>query len=252
MRNYKYLIMGILGLLALNLFTLSCSRRIKVYQDPHIAYEQAYSAYERGKYTKAIEILEKFVFDFPGTELIDDAHMLLGRSYYRSKQYILAVGEFKRVLDSFGESEYSEEAEYMVGLCYYKESPRSELDQEYTMRAISWLKDFAEYYPDSPFYTQADSIIFLCQEKLALKEYKNLELYYNLRKYEAALLYGNLLIEEYSNSEWICPAYLIMIQAHQKLENITEARELIKTLLENCSQAQILEKANQISKELSP
>ena len=231
---------------------VNCGGKVKVYDDSLLAFQQAQNAYDKGKYNKAVVILEKFVFDYPGSDLVDDAHMLLGKCYFEQEDYILAVGEFKRLAESFSESEFAEEAEYMVGLCYYSESPRVELDQEYTMRAIEWLENFNEYYPDSKFGAKADSIIQLCREKLALKEYKNAELYYKMDKNNAALTYANLLIETYPESEMVCKTLFLLGEIYLKLNETEQAVTYFNKVLDNCSEnGETVEKSVNRLKEIT-
>ncbi|MBN2541698.1 outer membrane protein assembly factor BamD [bacterium] len=252
MRKFRRKILLILFMAAL-LFLMNCGGKVKVYDDSLLAFQQAQNAYDRGKYNKAVVILEKFVFDFPGSDLVDDAHMLLGRSYYKQKDYVLAIGEFKRLIDSFPESGYAEEAEYMVGECYYKESPRPELDQEHTNRAIEWLESFIEYYPESEYVSKADSIIRLCREKLAVKEYKNAELYFKMNKYDAALLYANLLMETYPESDMVCSTLFLIAEIYGEKEEYESAEEYYNKVLDICPENKdLIENSIERLKEVRP
>ena len=52
-------------------------------------------------------------------------------------------------------------AQYKIGLCYYRLSPQSSLDQVYTSRAIEEFQTFIEYYPKDEHVADAEAKIKL-------------------------------------------------------------------------------------------
>ena len=94
----------------------------------------------------------------------------------------------------FPNSKKAEEVDYMLCLSYYKQSPKLELEQVNTSKAIGMLQSFISRNPESSRIAEATEIIDKCRVKLELKEYRAADLYYNLGQHRAAALsYTNLL-----------------------------------------------------------
>jgi len=86
----------------------------------------------------------------------------------------------KTFTETFPNSARADECEYMRCYSYYKESPKVDLDQTNTSKAISLFQAYINSHPDSKRVKEATEIIDKCREKLELKEYKAAILYYNL------------------------------------------------------------------------
>jgi outer membrane protein assembly factor BamD len=71
----------------------------------------------------------------------------------------------------------------MIPFCYYKDSPDVRLDQTNTVMAISGFQDFINLYPNSERAKEAAKLLDELNDKMALKELINADLYYNLGIY---------------------------------------------------------------------
>src|SRR5699024_484352 len=80
-------------------------------------------------------------------------------------------------------------------------SPRPELDQTDTKKAISALQTFINMYPNSDRVKKATTLIDKLRGKLELKEYKEAKLYYGLEYYKAAGVTFKYLLLDYPESE---------------------------------------------------
>lgn len=87
----------------------------------------------------------------------------------------------------------------MGAYCYYLESPKVGLDQEYTYRAIEALQLFINLYPDSERAQEAAGLIDDLRDKLETKAFNNAKLYLDMGlqdDYRAAVIaFENVLIE---------------------------------------------------------
>ena len=83
----------------------------------------------------------------------------------------------------------------MEALCQYLDSPDARLDQDITHKAIEAFTQFVELYPESPYAEQAYQEMSELYDKLALKELKSAQLYYNL---------GSYLGNNYLSCEIVC------------------------------------------------
>ena len=169
-------------------------------KDDRKLLEQAEQLYNRKKYTKALQILDKI--RYTTSVVADDAHLLTAKVYIGQHEYALAASELKWLIGQYPNSDKQEEASYLLGEAYRLAAPRPELDQEYTKKAISAFQDFMDRFPSSELADSAGRKIELCREKLAKKIYLSAELYYKMHRDSAALIYINQIRKEYNDTQW--------------------------------------------------
>ena len=104
---------------------------------------------------------------------------------------------FKGFLEVFPNSSKAAEVDFMHALCYYKQSPKIELDQTYTAKTIGVLQTFINTHPGSNKISEATEIIDKCRVKLEVKEKRAADLYYKVGQYRAAALSYQTLLNNY-------------------------------------------------------
>jgi outer membrane protein assembly factor BamD len=133
---------------------------------------------------------------FRGTTKADTVKYYQAKSYYGQKDYMMAGYYFSELSATYASSVYLEEADFMVGYCFYKQSPRAELDQQTTYKAITAMQMFLSKYPTSERMSECIDIIVEMTDKLVEKSYISAKLYYDLGYYKSAILaLRNSLIE---------------------------------------------------------
>jgi outer membrane protein assembly factor BamD len=201
----------------LGLFFLSgCagSRSAQRLDTPEEAYNRALALFERGRYAQAAEMAQR-VFEFGrGHEYAEPAQLLLARSYFQARDYLMAANEYNRYITLYPRSERVEEAEFERALCYYYLSPPYYLDQSDTQRAIDLLRLFTIRYPGSPRAAEAARYITELRNRLARKIYEAARLYMRMEAWEAAALTFGEVLNQYPDSEWADRALLGQVQAY--------------------------------------
>lgn len=91
--------------------------------------------------------------------------------------------------------------EYMRAYSFYRQSPKAELDQTNTNKAIGLMQTFINTHPGSPKNKEATEIIDICRAKLELKEANAADLYYNIGQYKAAAVAYTNLMNNFPDSE---------------------------------------------------
>jgi len=158
-------------------------QRVVKSNDPSVKYEYAKKWYDEGKYGQAASVLTEIVSTFKGTERAEDVLYMLGMCNYNNKDYQSAGTYLHTYYTRYPKGKYAEDALYYCGMGYYHDSPDVQLDQSGTVQAIEELSTFLEYYPKSTRVPEVRNIIFQLQDKLALKQLQNAQLYYNLGTY---------------------------------------------------------------------
>lgn len=158
-------------------------QRVLKTNDPSIKFEYAKKWYNEGKYAQAASVLGEMVNTLRGNERAEETLYMLGMCSYNTKDYPAAGTYLHAYYTRFPKGKYNEDAHYYAGMGYYLDSPDVQLDQSGTVKAIEELTTFLEYYPNSSRATEAQNAIFTLQDKLALKQLQNAQLYYNLGTY---------------------------------------------------------------------
>jgi outer membrane protein assembly factor BamD len=183
-------------LLLVSFALTSCSKFSKVQKSTDYDYKlrMAEQYYAKKKYNYAQLLFEELFPIYKGTPQFEDLYYKYAYCAYYQQDYLNAENLFKGFVEVFPNSPRAEEMEYMRAYAYFRQSPKVELDQTNTQRAIGLMQTFINTHPGSPRIKEATDIIDKSRAKLELKEYKNAELYFNLGQYKAAgIAFTNLM-----------------------------------------------------------
>ena len=117
--------------------------------DEKAAYDQAFQALKELRYADAAEEFQSFLDSYPNSEYSDNAQYWLGESYYVTRNYDIALTAFQTLLDNFPESPKSPDALLKIGYTHY------ELEQWDAARAA--LTQVQEKYPDTTLSRLAEN-----------------------------------------------------------------------------------------------
>jgi len=233
-----------------------------------LRYREATEKIAKKKYGDAIEILETLMFSTRATNLEDDVLKALADSYFKKKQYILAADTYRRLLQQTPDSPFAKDAQFQLAMSYEKLSPFYELDQEYTVKAINEFGTYLDQYPaddsgvaasevelykslmevnpDNATYREkyeaavamlangspvrySQQAIPELRERLAHNRFSIARQYFKLKKYRAAEIFYDVVINQYTDTKWIEPAWVGKIDSEVKNKSWFEARQSIET-----------------------
>ena len=180
----------------------ACSKFGKVLKSKDFEYKlkMANTYFEKKEFRQAQVLYEELFPVFKGTPQFDDLYYNYAFSHYNMRDYETAENLFKGYLEVFANSKRAEEVEYMQANCYFKQSPKPELEQSNTIKAIGMFQVFINTHPESPKSKEAEAIIAKCQTKLETKEFLSAQLYFNVGQFKAAALAYTTLINNYPDS----------------------------------------------------
>ncbi|HEV3324235.1 MAG TPA: outer membrane protein assembly factor BamD [Puia sp.] len=191
-----------ISFLAVFLFT-SCSRFSKVMKSNDYDYKLriADKYYTDKDYNHAQQLFEELFRVFKGSEHFEDIYYKFAYCAYYLKDYPNAENLFKGFVEVFPNSNKAEEMDYMRAYTFYQQSPKVELDQTNTTKAIGFMQAFINTHPGSDKVKEATDIIAKCRTKLELKDFESAQLYYDLGYFRAAGVALNSLMNSYPDSE---------------------------------------------------
>jgi outer membrane protein assembly factor BamD len=165
-------------------------------------YEMGVQYYEDEEFARAGTLFDQVANIFRGTTKADTVKYYQAKSYYGQKDYMMAGYHFSELSATYASSVYLEEADFMVGYCFYKQSPRAELDQQTTYKAITAMQMFLSKYPTSDRVTECIEISIELTDKLVEKSYISAKLYYDLGYYKSAILALRNSIMQYPETKY--------------------------------------------------
>jgi outer membrane protein assembly factor BamD len=182
----------------------SCSGYEKLLKsdDYELKYEKALEYYEAESYNKAMTLFEQIIPVFRATRRSDTVAYYFAKSNYYVGDYILAGHYFKSFYQTYGNSTFAEEAEYLAAYCHYLLSPKPALDQQSTYEAIQAFRLYILHYPESEKVPEAKEYINELQEKLVKKSYLSARLYFDLGYYKSSIIALNNSLQEYPNTDF--------------------------------------------------
>ena len=109
--------------------------------DPQALYNNAYDDYVRGSYDLAVQQFREYLKNFPDTEFSDNAAYWIGECYYRQSRFRQAITEFDSVLDRYPGSDKVPSALLKKGYAHLEQGEQS--------KGMAQLQYVVREYPSS-------------------------------------------------------------------------------------------------------
>ena len=202
------------------LMLVSCSEYEKVLKgdDYDKKYDMALKMYEKKKFLKAIPLFEEVISIYSKlSEKGEKAYYYLCYSHYNIQEYALAGYYFSNFQVTYPLSKHAEEAAFMSANCKVNASPKSSLDQSYTVGAINGLQSFLNRYPNTTRKDTCNSIIRELRSKLEVKAYESAKLYYKMEEYSAASVAFTNMLKEYPDTRLREEVLYLIVKSNYKL-----------------------------------
>ena len=171
-------------------------------RDYKLKYQKALEYYAEEDHMRAEGLFEQLKPILKGTKQADTVYFYAAYCSYYQKSYLLGAHYFDEFKKYYGNSHFVEETEYMKAYCTYKLSPKSSLDQTYSLQAIALFGLYMSRYPDSDKTQECLGYIKELRNKIVDKSYQSAKLYYNLGNYKAAIIALNNSIYEFPETKY--------------------------------------------------
>ncbi|MEY3538876.1 MAG: outer membrane protein assembly factor BamD [Bacteroidota bacterium] len=185
-------------------------------KDTDYKVKMAEQYFAEKKYSNAQQLFESVIPFVKGTPRYEELYLMYANSYYNDKDYENAENIYKTFIEYFPNSAKVEEVEFMRANTYYKRSPKAELDQTTTNKAMQLMQSFIDAHPTSPRVKEASEVIDACRAKLESKDFKTATLYYDLALYRAAAISYGLLSDYFPDATQADKYKLLTLKAYFK------------------------------------
>jgi outer membrane protein assembly factor BamD len=188
---------------------VSCSkfRKIEKSEDWRVKYEGALNYYNKKDYYRASILFENILPIVRGLPEGEKVQFYLAYCQYYDKLYLLASEQFRTFYETYGRSQFAEEARYMYAYSLYAASPNPNLDQTSSIDAMTAMQEFLNRYPSSKFRDQA----------LEEKGFENAYQYYRMKMYSAAVVALQNFANNFPDSKYLEEAQYLIIDAEYRL-----------------------------------
>lgn len=227
MKNYSFLLLFSVIIFA------SCSDYQKLLKstDPELKYNKAVEYFDKGDFMRASTLFDEISTYYKGTERSETVLNYIANSYMGQKDYYSASEYFKSYVKTYPKGKYIVDAKYMIGYCYYLDSPDARLDQTATHSALTAFQDFVDLFPESDKVQQAIKYMDELNDKLAYKEFLNAKLYFNLgnylgNNYESAVITAQNTLKKYPSTIYREQLAMIILEAkyQQAVQSVAEKK----------------------------
>ena len=184
------------------------------------------SLYDQGSYTKAITLYEIILPGYRGRAEGEEVFFRYADAHFKNRSYILAAHYYKQFSDTYGTSPKREDALFMSAYSNYQLSPRYKLDQSSSEEAIRGFQLFANTFPNSDKLGRCNTLMDELRQKQEKKEFESGRLYFETKKYNAAVVTFENMLRSYPGTKNEETArYLIAIAQHSLALNSIYQRQ---------------------------
>lgn len=219
----------ILQLTLIILLLIGCSTTKK--EEIHSAdelFEKAKFEFQRKKFEDAEKYFDLLKLQFPASQYADDAQFYLGEINFERGDYIMAAFHYSTLRRWYPASEYSKNALFKTALSYYKLSPPFDREQEYTFKAIEYFLEFQNTYPNDSLISVVNSYLKELRNKLAYRNFFTATLYYKWQSPKSALIYLDIVLDEYPDTDYAEDALWLKIQIYRERGLFLDLEELLE------------------------
>lgn len=251
MVNVKMKFLIIIYISAIALFLTGCgSKKNNELEPVDVRFERGMEYFQKKKYSKSIIEFKFVTFNAPASEIGDDAQFYLAEAHFYSKEYILAISEYERLVRIHPESPLVDESQYKRALCFDILSPKSYHDQENTIKALDAYQEYIEEWPQSENKEKAEGRLDKLRFKLAKKVYDAGMQYRKLDECKSSIIYLRQVLDKYYDSEFAPGARWNIARCEIKLENWSDALAMLIEIINRNDDSEYLKKAQEVLPEV--
>ncbi|MGH7352120.1 MAG: outer membrane protein assembly factor BamD [Candidatus Methylomirabilales bacterium] len=186
----------------------------------------------RGRYEEAREMLRLFVTQFPDSPVVPEVRLGIARTYFEEEHYEQARVEYERFLSLHPRHERMDEAQYFVGLSYFRQIERVDRDQTATRRSVAALRKLLTEVPDTAYRGDAEAKISVARRRMAAQEIDVGLFYLKRDKFKGAASRFQWVIDRYNDTGLEPKAFFYLGETYARMEEKEKAQEAYRQLLE--------------------
>jgi outer membrane protein assembly factor BamD len=192
-------------------------RRVQKSEDWRIKYEASIDYYGRKDYYRAALLFEDIRPNTRGLPEGEKVEFYLAYCQYYEKAYLISSDQFRSFYETYGRSDFAQEAEFMSAYALFVSAPPSNLDQGGAIESMAAMQNFLNRYPTTTFFDRAVEVINQTQQRLEKKGFDNAKQYLRIKQYKAAVIALQNFGKEFPDSKLMEEAIALRVTAQYKL-----------------------------------
>ena len=216
-------------------------------------YDRGTESLEKKRWMTAREYFRRIIDSYPQSELRPDAKLGIGDSYLgegTGESYVLAVNEYREFLTFYPTNPRADYAQYKLGMTYFRQMRGPQRDQTETREAVKEFEAFVERYPNSALLPEVQQRLREARDRVGEAEYQVGVFYFKQRWYPGAIDRLRALMKSDPGFTYRDGLYYYLAEALLKVKLDAEALPLYERLLTEFEQSEFLEKARTRRDEL--
>jgi len=192
---------GVVRALVVALVALGCGATKKPIIPPEKLWGEADQAYHDEAWELAVDRYKKFLDQHPFDARAEEAELKIAQSHYAAGRYaeaIAAFGDFERMHPTSPELP---SVEYHLGMSYLGQASTADRDQQAHTNALTYFRNLADRFPNSPWAEKARLRVVECRESLAKHEADIARYYLQRKNLKAAEARLRGLLTEYPETD---------------------------------------------------
>jgi len=209
-------------------------------------FDRGTGALEQKKWVEAREYFKKIIDTYPQSNYRADAKLGVGDSYLGEKRVdslILGVNEFKEFLQYFPLNPKADYAQYRICAAEAKQMLSPQRDQTATREALPDCDAFLQNNPQSKYRAEGEELRRQARDRLSESEFEIGLSYFRLRWYVGAIMRLQGLIKDDPDFSKVDAAYFYLGESFYKSLKETEALPNYAKVVESYTKSQYVQKA---------
>ena len=193
---------------------LGCGATKKPIIPPEKLWGEAEQAYHDEAWELASERYKKFLDQHPFDARAEEAELKIAQSHYAAGRYaeaIAAFGDFERMHPTSPELP---SVEYHLGMSYLAQASTADRDQQAHTNALTYFRNLADRFPNSPWAEKARLRVVECREALGKHEADIAKYYLQRKNLKAAEARLRGLLTEYPDTDATAETLLAFSDAY--------------------------------------
>ena len=203
-----------------------------------VLYNQALANMNAGRLNEASKKFAAVDRQHPYSEFARKSMVMGAFANYRQGNYDDAIASAKRYLTLYPSTDDAAYAEYIIGLCYYRQIKDVTQDQKEARLTVQTMQDLVTRWPNSEYVEDAKTKIRFANDQLAGKEMQIGRYYLERREYIAAIKRFRTVVEDYSNTRHVEEALARLAEAYYAMGLTDEAQTAAAVLGHNYPDSQ--------------
>lgn len=166
----------------------------------------------------SIEIFKKIVDKVPYSPYAAKAQYKMGILLLKLGRYDEARDAFQKVGDNYPDSEWASPAKYQLAIATSKASGGADYDSTAVEEATKKLDEFIKSHPDAEISPQATVQLKELRNREAKKNFDIGQFYEKQQKYKAAAVYYNIVLDRYSDTDYLEKANAALEKIKSKIK----------------------------------